>query len=207
MRCPNPACVLYRNVIFTILKLFCYHKNVRWFQIHLDRWVFMTVKCRPIKSKLPHHSVSKLRLSLLLRWLDIARCCNGWNLNTSSLCCAWWDRTWFFLWVKAKLAIFPNIVVHKSIVRIDWTNTSHITDLHVAKTLLWNYFGKNPLLYKMISQIIVALYVSGFQSILIFTSLRSVPICSHQYWIKRSQFEKRQKLAEIPEICCWLIFL
>ncbi len=70
--------------IFTI-------KDVRRIQIQLDRRMLLTMELnRPTKSKV-------LRLSKLQRYFSfktpsfrqfsmaVARCCNGWNLNTSSL--------------------------------------------------------------------------------------------------------------------------
>ncbi len=86
-----------RNVqiwIFTILILYFHH--VRQIQFHLDRRVLMTVtvKLCPIKSKV--NSPLKMLKLFSFKTLSFSRFSmavtqyNGWNLNTSSLCNAWW---------------------------------------------------------------------------------------------------------------------
>ena len=72
---------------FTILKTYFHYKNVRWIQIQLDRRVPVAVKLGPIKSKVNSPlKITQFQNSVFLTvFKAVARCCNGWNLNTSSL--------------------------------------------------------------------------------------------------------------------------
>ena len=70
--------------IYTILKPYFHHKNVRWFQIHLDRWVHMIVSSHQVKSEFASQ-ITKLfhfqNLLFLLFSMTVACCYNGCNLN------------------------------------------------------------------------------------------------------------------------------
>ena len=106
MCCLNPPCVWYhgqyahytwlyvQNVIFYNFATHFTLKNVRKFQIHLDRWVLTSVTLCPIKSKMNSplklaNYFSSKTLSFPQFSMAVACCYNSWDLNISSLRNAW----------------------------------------------------------------------------------------------------------------------
>ena len=82
---------MYKMWFLPIFKPYFHHQNVRRFQIHLDRWVLITVKPINLKVNSPLKSAMLFQYLISVFPTVFNDCCLllHW-LNTSSLGNAWW---------------------------------------------------------------------------------------------------------------------